>query len=94
MLAAAERSATAEAARFEQRRVDPLRKLRRLVQRLLYVTAHLVQERSRGCRIGHDQFARELEVDRERHEVLLHAVVQFALDATAIVVGRKHEPPA
>ena len=36
-----------EAAGLEQRRVDPLRELRRLVQRLLHVAPHLVEERLR-----------------------------------------------
>ena len=37
----------AEAARLEQRRVDPLRELRRLVQGLLHVAPHLLEERLR-----------------------------------------------
>ena len=41
-----------EAARLEQRRVDPLRELRRLVQRLLHVAPHLFEERLRRRRIG------------------------------------------
>ena len=38
--------------------------------------------------------ARELEVDRERHEMLLHAPVQLALDRAAVGVGRENEPLA
>ena len=81
-----------EAARLEQRRVDPLRKLRRLVQRLLHVAPHLFEEPPRRSRVGVRQGPASCEVDRERDQLLLHAVVQVALDPPAVCVGRQDEP--
>ena len=81
-----------EAARLEQRRVDPLRELRRLVQRLLHVAPHLVEERLRRGRIGVRQIARELQVDREGDQVLLRTVVEVVLDSATVGIGGQDEP--
>ena len=91
-LTAADAQRRGEAARLEQRRVDPVRELRRLVQRLLHVAPHLVEERLRRGGIGVRQLARELQVDRERDQVLLRAVVEVALDPAAVGIGGQDEP--
>ena len=84
----------AEAARLEQRRVDPLRELRRLVERLLDVARHLVEELpSPPAGSDVDEPIRELQVDRERDEVLLRRPSwKVALDPAAVGVGCEHEP--
>ena len=80
-----------EAARLESRRVDPVRKERRLVKCLLHVAPHLLEERLRRRGIGVRQLPRELQVYCEGDEVLLNALVQGALDPEAIGVGREDE---
>jgi hypothetical protein len=83
-----------EPAGLEQRRVDPLRELRRPVQGLLQLPADVVEERPGGDGIGAHEVARELDVDRERDEALLQTVVELALDAAPVRVGGDGEPPA
>ena len=77
---------------LEQLWVDPLGQPCRFVQRLLDVPPHLFEQRLRGRRICVDQWVGELQLDRERDEVLLHVVVQVALDRASIGVGGKNEP--
>ena len=79
---------------LEERRVDALRELRRLADRLLDVSSHVLDRGLRSLRVGVHLHARELEVDGERHEMLLHAPVQLALDRAAVGVGREDEPLA
>ena len=74
--------------------MDALRELRRLADRLLDVSSHVLDRGLRSLRVGVHLHARELEVDGERHEVLLHAPVQLALDRAALGVGREDEPLA
>ena len=50
-----------------------------------------MEERLRRRRIVADELFHELEVDRKCDEMLLHAVVQLALDAAAVAVGRENE---
>ena len=45
-------------------------------------------------RIGVEQRAAELQVHCERHEVLLHDLVQVALDPAVVRVGSHDEPLA
>ena len=73
--------------------MDPLRELRRLLERLLHVASQLLEERLRRHGIVVHQPFRELEVDRERNEVLLDAVVQLALDPASVAVGCQDERP-
>jgi hypothetical protein len=47
-----------------------------------------------GGRVGPEQFLGEREPDAQSHEPLLRAVVQVALDARPLVVGRLGDPPA
>ena len=74
--------------------MDALRELRRLADRLLDVSSHVLDRGLRSLRVRVHLHARELEVDGERHEVLLHAPVQLALDRAALGVGRENEPLA
>jgi hypothetical protein len=80
-----------EPARLEQRRVDPVRELCRLVERPLHVLAHLVEQRPRRGWIGIRQPACQLEVDRERDEVLLRTVVKLALESATVGIGSRHD---
>jgi len=66
--------------------------LPRLVQRLMHVAPHLVQERLRRGGIGIRQPARELQVCRECDQVLLRTVVEVALDPLTVGVGGQEEP--
>ncbi len=72
--------------------MDSLGELGRLLERLLHVSPHLFEERLGSGRVGVDQTDRELEVDRERDQVLLHPVVQLAFDPAPVGVGREDEP--
>jgi hypothetical protein len=72
--------------------MNSLRKLSRLLEGLLHVFPHLFEECLGSCRVGLGQPDRELEVDRKRDQVLLHAVVQLAFDPAPVGVGREDEP--
>jgi hypothetical protein len=85
---------SADVAPLDERRVDPLREPRRLFERLPDVTCRLLHELLRPSGIGVDERARELQVDGERDEVLLDALVQRALDAVAFRVAGEHESSA
>ena len=58
---------------FEQRREDPAGELPRLRQRPPHLALQLVEERLRRRGFGVDRSRRDLEVDREPHQILLHA---------------------
>ena len=77
---------------LEQLRVDPLGQPCRFVQRLLHVARHLFKERLRASWIRVDQWAGELQLDREGDKVLLHAVVQVTLDRATVGVAGQNEP--
>ena len=74
----------AEAGGVEKRWMDPVPELRELVQRELHVAAHVVEEHLHLSRVGVRQLARELQVDRQRDQALVEAVVQGALDVAAV----------
>jgi hypothetical protein len=69
-----------------------MRELARLVQRLLHVAPHLFEKRLRSRRIGVQQSSGELQVGRERDQVLLHALMQVALDPATVGVSGQEEP--
>jgi hypothetical protein len=69
-----------------------VRKLRGLVERLLYVTCDLCEQRLRRCWIGVGEFTHELQVDRECNQLLLHSFVQVTLDVTAVGSGGYEQP--
>ena len=75
-----------ETTTLERRRVDALCELRGLVQRLLDGARHVVHERLRCRRILLGQLVDELQIDRERDQVLLNALVQVALDPAPVGV--------
>ena len=71
--------------------MDALGEPSRLLQRLLHVGP--ISSRSAfACGIGIRRPFDELKVDRERDQVLLHAVVQLAFNPPPVGVGRQHEP--
>ena len=74
-LTAAERSDAAKPLGLEQWRVNPLRQLRRLVQGLPHVASHLFEKRLGRRGIGVCQPDRDLQIDRERDQVLLYTLV-------------------
>ena len=76
-----------QAAVHEQRRVDAVREVAQLLHRFLEIEADLVEHRLGLLGIGVGDLAGEAHADRERHEVLLRAVVQVAFDAAALGVG-------
>src|SRR5262249_27467092 len=76
---------------LEVRRVDALREAARLVQRDLHVVREALEERLRRLGIVFDERRRVLELDRERNEPLLEAVVQLALERTAVGIARTDE---
>ena len=72
--------------------MDPQGEAPQRVQSLLQVAPHLVEESGSPCRVGVDQSAGVLQVDREPDQVLLGTVVQLALDAAPVGIGSEHEP--
>ena len=71
----------------QQRRVDAVRELAQLAERRLDVAAQLLEHRLDGLRIGLHELAGQADLDRERDEVLLRAVVEVALDPAPGLVG-------
>jgi hypothetical protein len=72
--------------------VDPLSESCCVVERLLDVAFHLLEESLRGYWIRVDHWTGELQLDRERNEVLLHAVVEITLDRATVGIAGKNEP--
>jgi hypothetical protein len=58
----------------------------------LHVARHLFEERPCGRRIFVNQWAGELQLDREGDKLLLHAVVQITLDRPTVGVAGQNEP--
>ena len=71
-----------------------MRELPRLLQSQLHFTAHVLEQRVCREGIGIDQIASELEVDRERDQVLLRTVVELALDSAAVCIVGDSQPLA
>ena len=69
-----------------------MREARRLVEGVLHVAADLLEERLRGGGVGVERGLRELEPHCERHQVLLHAAVQLALDPATVGIVGADEP--
>ena len=89
---AAERSSARQAARLEHRRIDALRKPHRLVEPPLDVATHLFEDSPGRRGIGVHRLSEELEIDRERDEQLMYAIVKVALDAAAVGIRGDDEP--
>ena len=89
---AGERAQTvADAALAENGRVDAVRECAELIDRGGRIVADLVH-------LGpYRRFvyavAEQSELDLDRHQPLLRAVVQVALQPEALVLGRSHDPP-
>ena len=72
----------------QQRRVDAVRELAQLGDRGLHVAAQVLEQREHGLGVAVlGDLAGQPELDRQRDEVLLRAVVQVALDGAARRVG-------
>ena len=67
--------------------MDPLRELRYLAERFPHFSFHRLEQSLGRSRLGIDHAPRELQVDRERDQVLLHTLVQLALEPVADRVG-------
>ena len=80
-----------QAPHLELRGIDPVRKRARLIDRVPDVAGHLREQLLRGRRVGVHRTRREFEVGGETHQLLLHAVVQRALEAAALGVGGQGE---
>ena len=76
-----------EAAVGEDRRVDSAREVAQLRECLLRVLVRLLDERPCSLRVGVELGAGASEVDRERGQPLLRAVVEVALDAPPLGDG-------
>ena len=83
-----------QVARFERRRVDPLREPRRLLEPVVHGTGHLGEERRQRGGIRVLGLPGELQAHSERDQVLVDAVVKVTLDrATICVCGQDESPP-
>ena len=71
-----------------------MRELPRLLQGQLHLTTQVLEQRLSREWIGIYQIARELEVDRERDQVLLRTVVEVALDPAAVNIVGDSQPLA
>jgi hypothetical protein len=79
---------------LEQRRMDPVRKPRGLLERDVHDSTHLVDERTCVHRIGVEELLRKLEMDRQRDQMLLRTLVELALDAPPLRRPGEDEAPA
>ena len=71
-------------ARFEKRRMDVLGEVARLSDRTVQVLRRLLEQGSRRRRVLTGHARGELEVGRERHQVLLHTLVQLPLESLSL----------
>ena len=71
----------------EHRRVDAVRERTQLVERLVHLVLELAQALDAALGIPPDDLLRQLELDPQRDEPLLGAVVQVALDPAPLVLG-------
>ena len=76
-----------QSAVHQQRRVDAVREVAQLLHRVLQVVTDLLEDLLRGVGIGVGELTRQIHVDGQRDQVLLRAVVQVALDGTALRVA-------
>ena len=65
---------------------------RGLVERVLHVRAHGVEQLGGGLRITHNKLPCELDVHGECNETLLHAVVELAFEIPSFAVVSEREP--
>ena len=71
----------------EHRRVDAVRERPQLLERLVDLVLELAQALDAALGIPPDDLLRQLELDPQRDEPLLGAVVQVALDPAPLVLG-------
>ena len=71
-----------------------MRQLPDLVERLADVLTEGVQLRDAALGIARHELLGELELDPQRDQPLLRAVVQVALEAPPLAVGRRQDPRA
>ena len=76
-----------EAAVGEHRRVDAVRERPQLLERLVHLVLELAQALDAALGIAPDDLLGQLELDPQRDEPLLGAVVQVALDPAPLVLG-------
>jgi hypothetical protein len=69
-----------------------MREAGRLVEGTLDVSPQVLEKLLRRDGVRCHEANRELQVDREGDEVLLHAVVQLVLERATLGVSREHEP--
>ena len=81
-----------QAARLEHRRIDALREQHRLVEPPLDVANHLLDEPPGRLGIRGRRLSEELEIDGERDEQLMDAIVKIALDAAAVGIRGDDQP--
>jgi hypothetical protein len=83
-----------EAAIAQDRRMDPARELAQLLERLVELLAHL-DDVLRGCvGIGMDLRFDQTQVERDRDEPLLGAVMEIPLESAALGVAGRHDASA
>ncbi len=83
-----------EAVLLEQSRIDALREQRQRAQRPFERAARLVEQSPCLPERAFERPSQELELNCERDEVLLRALVQAALDSPAVGIAREDEPLA
>ena len=88
---AAARSASTSPLSTSERRIDPVRQLAQLLDRLLDLAGELVEHLEPGVGVVDDDVPRQAQVHREGDEVLLRSVVQVPLDATTFGVTARDD---
>src|SRR5438132_121549 len=78
----------------QQRRVDAASQVAQRIQGLVGLTLQLLQHRSRLLRALIGERLDQAQPDLERHQLLLGAVVQVALQPPALLVLGLHQPLA
>jgi len=72
--------------------VNTARQLAQLVEQAAGVRVHLVQGLGGEVRLPADLVPCQLDLGHQRHHVLLHSVVDVALEAAALDVLGGHDP--
>jgi hypothetical protein len=84
---------TRQALLLEQRRIGMLDQPAKLIECLLCLLGKLIKHMRLNVRLLGDTFCREAEVDAQRYEALLRAVVQVALQPTTLLLDGLHGAP-
>ena len=76
----------------QHRRKDPARKVAQSLERFAKLLSDFRQRSVSLCRVRFDQFLRNANIDRQRNELLLGAVMDISLESPSLAILGSHDP--